>query len=355
MTDTMSQRPRLVAVSGGGGKQQAMAALPDRETRPPSQPPSQARPRLEPKGGPGWAILRSRCRDITEHLAHQISDGRLAQGTRMPSVQKLTHTHDLPAWAARRILRQLADRHFIRLVPGLGYVVGVPGVTPLLPREDPNTGTLYAAPCGNLPIPGVDVLLAQRQAGGDNSPTSYTPIRTADPADSALTGPDAIKRGAPTYLYAQVANIMAGRIATGRYRPGQQFASVGGLRREFAISDATARRALRELIDRGLIHNVSGWACFTGPATAGHPLPLYQQIAADLAAEIFTGSLPILHVIPLREQLKAQYDVSFRTIDEAIRLLESLGWIMRIDNRRPIAAPPKLWPVFRDGSPAPDR
>jgi DNA-binding FadR family transcriptional regulator len=171
--------------------------------------------------------------------------------------------------------------------------------------------------------------------------TLATAVRTiwAD----ALDGPmptDLIER-----ITAQVADIMAARIDAGEFSIGERFASLAALRREFAISDATARRAVRELADRGLIHTVRGRASFTGPADAGHPRPRYQRIAAELAAQIFSGEIPISHVIPPRKELMARYGVSGGTVDHAVRRLVSLGWVVSVPYRRPIAAPPSRWPV----------
>ncbi|GAA0989396.1 hypothetical protein GCM10009555_073280 [Acrocarpospora macrocephala] len=334
MTDEMFQRPRLVVVAATGRGQEALTALPGSDT------PPRARSRF--RGGPGWAVMRGRCEEIIDDLAGQIADGRLARDTRMASVQKLKDIHDIPGWAARRVLRQLADRHFIRLVPGLGYVVGVPGVIPMPPREDEDEGTWYVGGSGNNPIPGADVLLASRRRDGRNGRDTGV---GEGAARAALAGPSAIDRECDRCIFVQVADIMADRIAVGEFSAGQRFASIAALRREFAISDATARRALRELTDRDLIHAESGRAHFTGPASAGHPLPLYQQIAADLAGQIFTGKLRILHVIPVREELRMRHRASDHTVGEAVSLLHHLGWVICVPYRRPVVATPDSWPV----------
>ncbi|GAA0417148.1 hypothetical protein Acor_21060 [Acrocarpospora corrugata] len=280
-----------------------------------------------------------RCREIVEDLAGQIADGELAAGARIASTRKLRDTYDIPGSAARRIQRELADRRFIRRVPGLGYVVGVPDATPVPPRDDdPDALTwLVAGPGGQRPIPSADVLLTKPHADTDTI-TALTP-------GGALTGPAVIERDVSTCVFKQVADVMAGRIATGEFPAGERFASTAALRREFAISDATAGRALRELTDQGLIHTVPGRASFTGPASAGHLRPLYQRIAADLAGQIYAGVIPVHHPIPVRDDLKARHGVCDHTIRQAVALLKSLGWVIAVPYRRPVAAPPKHWPV----------
>ncbi|GAA1019937.1 hypothetical protein Aple_037050 [Acrocarpospora pleiomorpha] len=107
------------------------------------------------------------------------------------------------------------------------------------------------------------------------------------------------------------------------------------------------------MTDRGLIHTVPGRACFTGPAEAGHPRPLYQRIAAELAGQIFSGEIQINHPIPVREDLRVRHGVCDHTLREAVELLESLGWVICVPYRRPVAAPPTCWPVSLDGSAVP--
>ncbi|MEO3857896.1 GntR family transcriptional regulator [Acrocarpospora sp. B8E8] len=301
-------------------------------------------------GGPGWAVLDIRRREIVEDLAGRIADGELAEGARMASVQKLRETYDIPGSIARRVQRELADRGFIRRVPGLGYVVGVPGTAPVPPHaDDPDAiSTFVAGPRAGRPILSEDLLLARHRAGKDAA-ADYR--RRFFPR--ALTGPDAIDRYCDETIFKQVAEVMAGRIAAGEFLPGERFASLAMLRREFAISDATARRVLRELTDRGLIHTVPGRACYTGPAEAGHPSPLYQRIAAELAGQIFSGEIRINHPIPVREDLRARHGVCDHTLGEAVELLESLGWVICVPYRRPVAAPPTCWPVSLDGTAVP--
>ncbi|GAA0977814.1 hypothetical protein GCM10009555_039620 [Acrocarpospora macrocephala] len=85
-------------------------------------------------GGPRGAVVRMRCQEIIEQTAGQIAGGELAEGTRVDSVRQLMREHRIPGSAATYIQRALRERGLIRLVPGLGYVVGAPGNTPVPSR-----------------------------------------------------------------------------------------------------------------------------------------------------------------------------------------------------------------------------
>ncbi|GAA0406195.1 hypothetical protein Acor_40820 [Acrocarpospora corrugata] len=300
---------------------------------------------LQRKDEPSWVVLSILSREIMEDLARRIEDGEFAEDTRVPGVQELRNTYEVPGSVVRSALRELADRRYIRHVPGQGYIVGVPGASPVSPRDDdPGAVKTYVIRpwSDRLPIPGADVLLTRRKATGK----STTRERTAETGPlRVLAGPAAVEREIGICIFTQVADIMAERIDTGVFSSGERFASLAELRREFTVSDATARRVLRDLTDRGLIHTIPGRGTFTGPPDAGHPRPQYQQIAADLAGQIYSGQIPIHHVIPTRTKLRVRYGVSDHTVGEAISLLRSLGWVIRALYRRPVAAPPFCWPV----------
>ncbi|GAA0995494.1 hypothetical protein GCM10009555_089650 [Acrocarpospora macrocephala] len=85
-------------------------------------------------GGPRRAVVRMRCQEIIAQAAERIASGELGDGTRMASVQQLMAEHCIPSSAATYIQRALRERGLIRLVPGLGYVVGAPHHTPQPPR-----------------------------------------------------------------------------------------------------------------------------------------------------------------------------------------------------------------------------
>ena len=83
-------------------------------------------------------------------------------------------------------------------------------------------------------------------------------------------------------LYAQVKHHVLSRIRSGERRPGQRVESEHELVRELKVSRMTANRALRELVQSGVLSRVAGLGTFVAdlPAAA-HPLAI-----RDLASEI---------------------------------------------------------------------
>ncbi|MEU1787147.1 winged helix-turn-helix domain-containing protein [Streptomyces sparsogenes] len=62
-----------------------------------------------------------------------------------------------------------------------------------------------------------------------------------------------VDTSAPAYVYMQVADHVAWQVRSGRLQPGARLAGERDLAREYGVSIATARRAVQELRDRGLV------------------------------------------------------------------------------------------------------
>jgi DNA-binding GntR family transcriptional regulator len=58
------------------------------------------------------------------------------------------------------------------------------------------------------------------------------------------------------YLYVQVADHVAARIASGRLSPGAKLPNEREMAEEYQVSIPTVRRAVAELRDRGLVRTV---------------------------------------------------------------------------------------------------
>jgi GntR family transcriptional regulator len=72
-----------------------------------------------------------------------------------------------------------------------------------------------------------------------------------------------IRRYAATVLqYMRVAEAIAGQIETGELRPGDKLPPETAIAEEYGVSVSTARRATRELRDRGLIETRWGYGTF---------------------------------------------------------------------------------------------
>jgi GntR family histidine utilization transcriptional repressor len=85
-------------------------------------------------------------------------------------------------------------------------------------------------------------------------------------------------------LYEQVKNHVVDRIRSGEWRPGARVLSEHEFVRELGVSRMTANRALRELVQAGVLSRVAGLGTFVAdlPA-AGQPLEI-RNVAADIRA-----------------------------------------------------------------------
>lgn len=70
--------------------------------------------------------------------------------------------------------------------------------------------------------------------------------------------------GAP---YKRIAAALRADIESGRLRPGEQVPSLTKLCETYGVSRNTALRALRVLVDEGLIRTEQGWGSFVNQPT----------------------------------------------------------------------------------------
>lgn len=77
-------------------------------------------------------------------------------------------------------------------------------------------------------------------------------------------------------LYVQLADVIATKIATGEFAPDRMIPTPGRLSEEYGIAVLTARRAMRELRERGLIITVPGKGSYVTP-TPGPGTPSPQE------------------------------------------------------------------------------
>jgi DNA-binding GntR family transcriptional regulator len=68
-----------------------------------------------------------------------------------------------------------------------------------------------------------------------------------------------------TPLYRQIADIIAARVAAGELQPDRPIPSEAAMVQEFGVARLTARRAVRELAERGLVYVVRGKGTFVRP------------------------------------------------------------------------------------------
>lgn len=67
-----------------------------------------------------------------------------------------------------------------------------------------------------------------------------------------------VDHGSATALYVQVADVIARKIETGEYAPGQRLPSADDLAELYEIAPNTAIKALRLLRERGLVEMSTG-------------------------------------------------------------------------------------------------
>jgi GntR family transcriptional regulator len=74
------------------------------------------------------------------------------------------------------------------------------------------------------------------------------------------------------YVYMQMADHIADRIAKGELRPGARLPGERDLAAEYGVAHLTARRATRELRERGLVVTLPAKGTFVAyPSEAGEP------------------------------------------------------------------------------------
>jgi DNA-binding GntR family transcriptional regulator len=145
-----------------------------------------------------------------------------------------------------------------------------------------------------------------------------------------------LDREGPVPLYTQIADIIQAHIRDGKLRIGDPVPSEAELASEFGIARTTARRVARELREQGVAHTISGKGTFVGPSGAPHTpsrLPLYQQIAEDIAKRIRHGDISPNRAIPSEKAMMQQYGVAKVTARQAVAHLREQGWVFTIPYR----------------------
>ncbi|GAB2982032.1 hypothetical protein GCM10023080_055280 [Streptomyces pseudoechinosporeus] len=79
------------------------------------------------------------------------------------------------------------------------------------------------------------------------------------------------------YVYMQMADHIAARIASGELRPGARLPGERDLAAEYGVAHLTARRATRELRDRGLVITLPAKGTFVAYPDANEPADDSQE------------------------------------------------------------------------------
>jgi GntR family transcriptional regulator len=81
--------------------------------------------------------------------------------------------------------------------------------------------------------------------------------------------PDTIDRSSYLPAYAQLANILRHKVASGEFRPGDQLPSESQLCDRYGVSPMTVRRSINLLLDQGLVDTIQGLGTFAKPIDLG--------------------------------------------------------------------------------------
>ncbi|MFC4115917.1 winged helix-turn-helix domain-containing protein [Nonomuraea zeae] len=149
-----------------------------------------------------------------------------------------------------------------------------------------------------------------------------------------------------THVYIQIADILRHRLSG--LSSGHPVPSEADIQYEFGVARTTARRAIHVLREEGLIYTVQGEGAFVGPAEGAprkkRKVPLYQQIATEIADQIKAGQFAPRRPIPGEAKLVEQHSVARETVRRAMALLREQGWIYTVPQRGSYVSPKESWP-----------
>ena len=112
----------------------------------------------------------------------------------------------------------------------------------------------------------------------------------------------------PMPLYEKVKHHVLKRIRSGEWRPGARVHSEHQLVRELNVSRMTANRAIRDLVNSGVLSRVAGSGTFVADLrSAGHPLQI-RNIAAEIRERGHAHRAEVLRI----ERLPAPAEVRVR-------------------------------------------
>ncbi|MFG1618385.1 GntR family transcriptional regulator [Nonomuraea wenchangensis] len=147
----------------------------------------------------------------------------------------------------------------------------------------------------------------------------------------------------PVPLYRQLANLLQKRIDNGELQPGALVPSEADLVSEFGVARITARRAIRELREAGVIYTIRGDGSYVGPESASRQARAgwrFQTIADDLAARVRAGDFQQDVPLPSETQLAQHYEVAKGTVRRALALLRDQGLVFTVSGRGTYPSPP---------------
>jgi DNA-binding GntR family transcriptional regulator len=158
-----------------------------------------------------------------------------------------------------------------------------------------------------------------------------------------MTSSDVLNPRGPIPLYRQLANLLHKRINDGVLQPGALMPSEAEPMSEFGVARITARHAIRELREIGVIYTIRGEGSFVGPESASRQARSgwrFQTIADDLAARVRAGDFGLDVPLPSETQLAQHHEVAKGTVRRALALLRDQGLVFTVPGRGTYASPP---------------
>jgi len=123
-------------------------------------------------------------------------------------------------------------------------------------------------------------------------------VAESNPIQRLGTSPPAgVDRHAPVPLYFQIAESLRRTMRTQKMRPGDLLTTDERIQRDFGVSRATARKAIDELVDEGLVERITGKGTFVTKPRLQVPLPAMLSFTEELERR---GIRPRTRVISVR-------------------------------------------------------
>ncbi|MEW1545300.1 GntR family transcriptional regulator [Streptomyces tsukubensis] len=139
--------------------------------------------------------------------------------------------------------------------------------------------------------------------------------------------------------YQHIADTLLAQIRNGGLRPGAPLLSETKLAAQFAVTRATARKAVEHLAEQGLVAPVQGRGWFVRDPAQGDPATKHAHVAEELRARIRGGALGIGESLPSEAALSDEFNVSRTTVRNAVAELERQGFTRREGRGRVVTRP----------------
>jgi DNA-binding GntR family transcriptional regulator len=161
-----------------------------------------------------------------------------------------------------------------------------------------------------------------------------------DQFNRSLNDSDEINRDSFEPAYNQLANILRRKIAAGEYRPGERLPSETELCSQYQVSNITARRAIKILVEQEIAETRKGHGTFLKPLMLGNAtfgLQGLQSIFSDKRTNVRIMGTAVVNA---DDRIAAKLNVKLSTRVIYIRRLLSIESLPTIFHREYIILDP---------------